>query len=64
MSNDNKVLENRGVYIHVPFCVKKCAYCDFLSFPANQTVYKQYVEALIREIPYRAFLLEAVLPQY
>ncbi len=52
MSNDNKVLENRGVYIHVPFCVKKCAYCDFLSFPANQTVYKQYVEALIREIQF------------
>ncbi len=42
--------QDRGVYIHVPFCVKKCAYCDFLSFPANQTIYRDYVAALIREI--------------
>ncbi len=42
--------QDRGVYIHVPFCVKKCVYCDFLSFPANQTIYRDYVAALIREI--------------
>ena len=28
--------KNMELYIHVPFCVKKCAYCDFLSFPADE----------------------------
>lgn len=60
MSNDNKVLENRGVYIHVPFCVKKCAYCDFLSFPANQIVYEEYVKALIREIQFFDRKIDAI----
>lgn len=39
-----------GIYIHIPFCIKKCAYCDFLSMPATLEVQKEYVEALIREI--------------
>jgi len=39
-----------GVYIHVPFCVKKCAYCDFLSFPASEFLQKAYVRALQNEI--------------
>ncbi len=30
--------------------MKKCVYCDFLSFPANQTIYRDYVAALIQEI--------------
>ena len=38
------------LYIHIPFCVKKCGYCDFLSFPAEEKTQRQYVEALIREI--------------
>lgn len=43
----NRELE---LYIHIPFCVKKCAYCDFLSGSANQDKVESYVEALIREI--------------
>ena len=39
-----------GIYIHVPFCVKKCAYCDFLSFPGDADAEGLYVSALIREI--------------
>ena len=27
---------SRELYIHIPFCVKKCAYCDFLSFPDGE----------------------------
>ncbi|MDO4475997.1 MAG: radical SAM family heme chaperone HemW [Lachnospiraceae bacterium] len=42
-----------GIYIHIPFCVRKCAYCDFLSFPCTETVREQYVCQLLREI--RAF---------
>lgn len=38
------------VYIHLPFCVKKCAYCDFLSGPQSEEVIEQYVYALEREI--------------
>ncbi|MBQ8559901.1 MAG: oxygen-independent coproporphyrinogen III oxidase [Tyzzerella sp.] len=38
------------IYIHVPFCVKKCAYCDFLSGPGDEVTIEHYVEALIQEI--------------
>lgn len=39
-----------GLYVHIPFCIKKCRYCDFLSAPADDSVKKQYVEALCKEI--------------
>ena len=38
------------LYIHIPFCVKKCDYCDFLSFRARSSVHEAYVEQLIKEI--------------
>ena len=44
---DNKPL---GLYIHIPFCVKKCDYCDFLSAPATEEMKRRYVNALITEI--------------
>ena len=39
-----------GLYIHIPFCVQKCKYCDFLSAPADDTTKKRYVDALCKEI--------------
>ena len=39
-----------GIYIHIPFCVRKCAYCDFLSAPAEAAVRERYVQELVREI--------------
>ena len=39
-----------AIYIHIPFCVKKCAYCDFLSAPASLDIQKKYVKALKQEI--------------
>ena len=39
-----------GIYIHIPFCVRKCKYCDFLSGPAGMDVQKKYVEMLLEEI--------------
>ena len=38
------------LYVHIPFCVKKCAYCDFLSAPAGEREIRAYTDALIREI--------------
>ena len=38
------------LYIHIPFCVKKCAYCDFLSFAAEKCDQTKYVHALIQEL--------------
>lgn len=40
------------LYIHIPFCVKKCAYCDFLSRSASDQQIEEYVQALIEEIRY------------
>lgn len=39
-----------AIYIHIPFCERKCAYCDFLSAPASFDIQKKYVEALKQEI--------------
>lgn len=38
-----------GIYLHIPFCIKKCDYCDFTSF-ANAGALDGYVEALLHEI--------------
>ena len=32
-----------AVYVHIPFCIKKCGYCDFLSAPASEQVRQAYV---------------------
>ena len=39
-----------GIYIHIPFCAKKCYYCDFVSYPNMEEKQKEYVEALKKEI--------------
>ena len=38
------------IYIHIPFCVRKCNYCDFLSFPAEKEIQEQYFDSLRQEI--------------
>ncbi len=43
-------MKKLGIYIHIPFCVKKCNYCDFLSFPANTEARELYVQTLLKEI--------------
>ena len=40
------------LYVHIPFCMKKCDYCDFLSAPADEKSQLAYVEGLKREIAY------------
>lgn len=43
----------RGIYIHIPFCVRKCYYCDFISFEKKFDMVKKYTDALKKEIKYR-----------
>ena len=38
------------LYVHIPFCARKCFYCDFLSFRAPEPVHEAYSAQLIREI--------------
>lgn len=40
----------KGLYIHIPFCVSKCRYCDFVSFPNCKDKYDKYLNALIKEM--------------
>ena len=48
MMNNSK--KTTGVYVHIPFCVRKCSYCDFLSFAAEDNTKERYIDALCREI--------------
>ena len=47
---ENEAKKPLELYIHVPFCVKKCDYCDFLSGPAGKERQQEYFQALDREI--------------
>ena len=38
------------IYVHIPFCERKCAYCDFLSFKAGEDVHRAYTESIIKQI--------------
>ena len=51
-----------SLYLHFPFCVRKCRYCDFLSGPATEETIEEYVKLLCREIELRAAELNE-LPQ-
>ena len=39
-----------AIYIHIPFCVKKCGYCDFLSFQSTESQREEYINKIIDEI--------------
>lgn len=41
-----------GLYVHIPFCMKKCEYCDFLSGVYDEQIQKQYTVSLCEEIKY------------
>lgn len=45
-----QIMKSISIYIHIPFCVKKCQYCDFLSAPADSRAQKVYLRALKQEI--------------
>ena len=39
-----------GVYVHIPFCKRKCEYCDFISYCDKDSLIELYVDALKKEI--------------
>ncbi len=43
-------MEKLGIYIHIPFCKKKCKYCDFISFCYSEKEWEIYFKALLKEI--------------
>mgnify|MGYP001117432247 CR=1 FL=1 len=42
-------MDRFGIYVHIPFCISKCKYCDFVSFPCMEKIDK-YFDVLIKEI--------------
>ena len=42
-------METLGLYIHIPFCRRKCHYCDFVSFPGTEDIAGSYIDSLVSE---------------
>lgn len=58
-------MKKLGLYIHIPFCQRKCNYCDFLSAPATKQVQKSYMDTLLKEIrkkatEYRNYVVDTI----
>jgi len=43
-------MDDLALYVHIPFCLKKCNYCDFISFPNKFDYVEKYTDALVKEI--------------
>ena len=47
-------MSSLGLYVHIPFCARKCAYCDFASWAGREADMPRYADAVCREIAARA----------
>uniref|UniRef100_A0A7C3J6L4 Heme chaperone HemW n=1 Tax=candidate division WOR-3 bacterium TaxID=2052148 RepID=A0A7C3J6L4_UNCW3 len=54
------MMNNKGIYIHIPFCKSKCFYCNFVSGKFDDIVIKKYFESLLFEINDRKKIFEKV----
>ena len=62
-------MKNLELYVHIPFCLKKCEYCDFLSFSCDEKSQLAYADALIREIEFygpqmKDYFVTTILPPH
>lgn len=48
-----------GIYVHIPFCIKKCSYCDFISYPNQYEKQERYIDKIINEIEDNKQLLQS-----
>ena len=48
--NQNMSDDKLGLYIHIPFCDRKCDYCDFVSYSMGEEAQREFKEALFKEI--------------
>lgn len=49
--NKGEKMNSIGIYVHIPFCQKKCKYCDFISFDQwDENIKKRYIQAIFQEI--------------
>ena len=53
-----KEMKELELYIHIPFCIQKCNYCDFLSFSAKPEEMAAYVKALLKQIASKAVVAQ------
>ena len=51
-------MNSLGLYLHIPYCLHKCGYCDFNSHPENQAEAEVYISALLAEIDHYAVKLK------
>ncbi|MDD4699869.1 MAG: radical SAM family heme chaperone HemW [Oscillospiraceae bacterium] len=45
-------MKKLGIYLHTPFCARKCAYCDFYSLSGNNELYEKYTAALCERVAF------------
>ena len=43
-------MKKLGLYIHIPFCRRKCYYCDFVSYPDMNEIFDRYIQSIITEL--------------
>ena len=53
-----KFLHNLGLYLHIPFCERKCAYCDFYSLIGGEKLKDDYLSALLVDIKLKGGLYD------
>ena len=53
-----------GLYVHIPFCVRKCAYCDFASFAGREQDEETYVNTVLREAEKRSQIDASIATLY
>jgi len=49
-----RALADTSVYVHFPYCARKCPYCDFASYRVEKIPHQAYTDAVLRELEYRA----------